>query len=112
MNKTHIREIARDILNNKAQFRMNTGYHDCGAPCCIAGFCARKQLDINNGTPDSIMKYFGISRHKAGSLYAPENYFKLYGEAGYISPEHAASVLFYLADKGIVDWSIKEYGDK
>ena len=121
MNVDNIRQIARDILDHKNDFDMSTGFHSCGTPACIAGFCAAAMgMDHDNFyrsiQPNLLInKFFNIHINliKQQSLYAPDNEYAnwnaRHGQTGFVTPEHAASVLYYLADTGEIDWSVKGY---
>ena len=122
MNVDNIRQIARDILDHKDDFNMNTGFHSCGTPACLAGFCAvrlkisKDEYYTTEKNPrEFINDYFNIPSKitSSNSLFAPDNEYGswgvLKGNKGFITPEHAASVLYYLADTGEIDWSVKGY---
>ena len=122
MNADNIRYVAKQILDHKDTFNMSNSFNACGTPACIAGFCAtsmgmgREDYFRNIGKPGKmITDYFGIDIYVGtpNSIYAPVNDHAYWnareGQPKFITPEHAASMLYHLADTGKVDWSVKNY---
>ena len=124
MNVENVRKLAGVIRSQKDSriddddgFCMSGSHHHCGSPACINGFC---EYLINQTQPELrlpgfefITLYLEIDTSIARRLYAPfGNYYDYdapIGQSNHITPEHAASVLYYLADTGKVEWSVRGY---
>ena len=80
--------------------------------CCIAGFCAKFSGDYKSQPHKNIAEYFGIEDLLAMEIYAPNEDNALWSamstSSKFITPEHAASVLFHLAESKTLDWSIEK----
>ena len=111
MKARRVRLIARRIKDEEHPFLMRSGIHDCGRPCCIAGFCFLALRDGRSwGGLSAIIDYFDVDDNTAAELYFPVNEYASYnalpGETTFVTKDHAAAVLYHLAKTGKVDWSI------
>lgn len=100
-------------------FTMHQVHYPCGAPACLMGHNAAMHgrtgpcyLERND-----IAKDLGITEDQADELCAPEHseyahYCFEPGTPGFITKQHAVSVLRNLADTGAVDWNITATGGK
>ena len=115
MDVDAIRNIAKKIRHSTS-FSMETT-SECGRPQCIEGWCQielyKEIREITSMTGFAISKLFEVSDELVRLLYAPNNnhahWSDRQGSNKHITKEHAASMLYYLADTGEVDWSVKEY---
>ena len=125
MNVEHIHTLAEVIrMQKSAAFGDDSGFcmmstvHKCGTPSCINGFCKeliekeRMIFDPINDSPFGyIIDYLEVSSEIGAQLYAPMNSYVDFGARQntplFITPAHASSVLYNLANTGKVDWSVK-----
>lgn len=120
MNKERILTLASIIEQQPhvaagapAGFCLNTFFHFCGTPSCIAGYAiaqARREgftFQPNLSYTERAAKYLGLGNSVAFYLcippQGPEYLSHQYAD---VTPAMAAKVLRHLADTGRVDWSI------
>jgi len=90
---------------NMAYFR-----HDCGTPCCIAGFAA-EHVRRNVGEQVEMItevarKWLEIDRSTALSLFIPDVLERHGVRLSDITPAMAARTLRNLAETGRVEWNV------
>ena len=92
-------------------FTMEATNYKCGAPACLIGhgIALGGGFTVHGGTQIyNFAKIYGVTPKQAEKLYAPSTKKFVWsfvpGRPGYIGPQHAAAVLRYLVEIGIVDW--------
>jgi len=90
---------------NMAYFR-----HDCGTPCCIAGFAAehvRANAKVNAKKETEVAReWLEIDRKTALSLFIPDMHERHGVRLSDITPAMAARTLRNLAETGRVEWNV------
>ncbi|MDR9777244.1 hypothetical protein RJJ65_32315 [Rhizobium hidalgonense] len=113
MNKKRILALA-DIIEKQPHtgkesaegFSMSSYVHDCGTPCCIAGWAAwlsfrkPKQMVDSTAVFYRAKTYLGLHEVEADLLFLPHEYHC--GDK--YPPSQAAATLRHLAETGEVNW--------
>ena len=136
MNRDRIRLVADRIRSQPfgdedaaSGFNMcPVAFHANGAPADIVGFTLALQGGFNDDTDDVACsigtvrpwilarRFLGLTQDEASALFVPmtDNYWfwDLPGDACYISPDRAATVLDHLAETGVVNWDVLNATDE
>lgn len=83
-------------------FNMSDYTHDCGTPCCIAGWAEINVSKDGRAPFDRGQEWLGLTIGQAEELFYVDSDLELED----ITPSHAAAVLRHLADHGVVDWTV------
>lgn len=118
--EAHVQTDTITALREAAHgFNMRMILHDCGTPCCLAGYAhdmLKKRVGYNNReTESNTVRYFpiteamGISHEEGIALFEPkceELERADVSEWGDITPMHASAVIRHFVNTGVVDWSV------